>query len=112
MPAPSGACPEDEDDGRSILTQRELRLGSTHGRDSKGRRFIPVCLKDVAGLVPGAYQGRGRGNAFLNDLTDADVLVHIVDASGTADSEGNKLFSDGKNTDDLNHPLNDLEWMG
>ena len=111
VPAPAGSCPEDEDDGRSIQTQRELRLGSTHGRDSKGRRFIPVCLKDVAGLVPGAYQGRGRGNAFLNDLTDADVLVHIVDASGTSDSEGNKLLSDGKNTDDLNHPLNDLEWV-
>ena len=36
--------------------------------------------QDVAGLVPGAYQGRGRGNAFLNDLTDADVLIHVVDA--------------------------------
>ena len=111
MPAPYGACPEDDENGCSILTQLELRLGSTHGRDSKGRRFIPVCLKDVAGLVPGAYQGRGRGNAFLNDLTDADVLVHIVDASGTADAEGNKLFSDGKNSDDLNHPLNDLDWV-
>jgi ribosome-binding ATPase YchF (GTP1/OBG family) len=40
-------------------------------------------LQDVAGLVPGAYKGRGRGNAFLNDLCDADVLVHVVDASGS-----------------------------
>lgn len=37
---------------------------------------------------PGAYQGRGRGNAFLNDLCDADVLVHVVDVSGTTDSKG------------------------
>ena len=36
----------------------------------------------------GAYQGRGRGNAFLADLCDADVLVHVVDASGTTDSKG------------------------
>ncbi|KAF8071272.1 GTP-binding protein [Scenedesmus sp. PABB004] len=51
-------------------------------------RRVPVVVKDVAGLVPGAYKGRGRGNAFLNDLLDADVLIHVVDASGTTDSEG------------------------
>jgi ribosome-binding ATPase YchF (GTP1/OBG family) len=45
-------------------------------------------VKDVAGLVPGAYQGRGRGNAFLNDLCDADVLVHVVDVSGATDKQG------------------------
>lgn len=38
--------------------------------------------------APGAYQGRGRGNAFLNDLCDADVLIHVVDASGTTDAGG------------------------
>lgn len=38
--------------------------------------------------LAGAYQGRGRGNAFLNDLCDADVLVHVVDVSGTTDREG------------------------
>lgn len=43
----------------------------------------------MAGLLPaGAYQGHGRGNAFLGDLCDADVLVHVVDASGTTDSKG------------------------
>jgi len=78
IPAPSGACPEDYQECVSSMNQHDLVLGSSHGRDSKGRRFIPVCLKDVAGLVPGAYQGRGRGNKFLDDLTDADVLVHIV----------------------------------
>lgn len=36
-----------------------------------------VGVQDVAGLVPGAYEGRGRGNAFLNDLCDADVLIHV-----------------------------------
>ncbi len=39
-------------------------------------------------LLAGAYQGHGRGNAFLGDLCDADVLVHVVDASGTTDSKG------------------------
>jgi hypothetical protein len=45
--------------------------------------FRCCCLSHA-----GAYKGRGRGNAFLNDLCDADVLVHVVDASGTTDSEG------------------------
>ncbi|GIL60696.1 hypothetical protein Vafri_15231, partial [Volvox africanus] len=54
-------------------------------------RKVPVVVKDVAGLVPGAYQGRGRGNAFLNDLCDADVLIHVVDGSGTTDREGQLL---------------------
>lgn len=28
------------------------------------------------------------GNAFLNDLCDADVLIHVIDASGCSDKEG------------------------
>ena len=50
---------------------------------------LPCVLKDVAGLVPGAWQGRGRGNSFLNDLLDADALLHVVDLSGRLDECGN-----------------------
>ena len=39
--------------------------------------------------MPGAYQGRGRGNQFLADLCTADVLIHVVDASGLTDEGGN-----------------------
>lgn len=39
--------------------------------------------------VPGAYQGRGRGNQFLADLCTADVLIHVIDASGLTDEGGN-----------------------
>jgi ribosome-binding ATPase YchF (GTP1/OBG family) len=52
-------------------------------------RFVPVELVDVAGLVPGAHEGRGLGNKFLTDLSQADALIHIVDATGTTDAEGN-----------------------
>ena len=45
-------------------------------------------LVDVAGLVPGAHEGRGLGNQFLTDLNEADVLVHVVDFSGETDIEG------------------------
>jgi len=111
VPTPEDSCPEDDVDGKAQLKKLGLTLASTHGRDSKGRRLIPVSLKDVAGLVPGAYQGRGRGNAFLNDLTDADTIIHVVDASGCSDSEGNKICSDGSQADNVQHPLTDLKWV-
>jgi ribosome-binding ATPase YchF (GTP1/OBG family) len=53
-----------------------------------GTRYVPVKLLDVAGLVPGAHEGRGLGNQFLSNLNEADVLLHVVDFSGTTDAEG------------------------
>ncbi len=54
-----------------------------------GTRFVPVELLDVAGLVPRAHLGRGLGNKFLDDLRQASALIHVVDASGGTDFEGN-----------------------
>ncbi|MBI2550381.1 redox-regulated ATPase YchF [Candidatus Woesearchaeota archaeon] len=51
-------------------------------------RFVPVEVLDVAGLVPGAHEGKGLGNQFLDDLRQADALLHIVDASGSANEKG------------------------
>lgn len=58
-----------------------------------GKRFVPVRLIDVAGLVPGAHEGRGLGNQFLDDLRQASALIHVVDASGLTDEEGNPTTS-------------------
>jgi ribosome-binding ATPase len=70
-----------------------------------GERFIPVELIDCPGLVPGASTGRGLGNQFLDDLRKADALVHVVDASGTTDSEG-------KPTEAGQHdPMIDVGWL-
>ena len=54
-------------------------------------RFVPVELIDVAGLVPGAYEGKGLGNKFLDDLRQADVLVHIIDLSGSTNDKGEPI---------------------
>ncbi len=62
----------------------------------EGFRFIPINMLDVAGLVPDAHKGKGLGNKFLNDLIQADVLLHIVDISGSLDKSGN-IVSMGKN---------------
>ena len=78
--------PVSEDDPRkgSIC---EPRTGSCVGFV----RLVPTFLVDVAGLVPGAADGRGRGNAFLSDLANCDALIQVVDAAGLTDIEGNPI---------------------
>lgn len=56
----------------------------------RGDRFIPIKIIDVAGLIPGASKGRGLGNKFMDDLRQADLLIYVVDASGSTDLEGNR----------------------
>ncbi len=53
-----------------------------------GKRFVPVKLIDVGGLIPGSHAGRGIGNKFLDDLRQADVLIQVIDMSGLTDEEG------------------------
>jgi len=61
-----------------------------HGNEFcvNGTRFIPVKLIDIAGLVPGAHEGKGLGNQFLDDARQAEVLIHVVDIAGTTDIQG------------------------
>ena len=78
-----------------------------------GVRLVPVKLIDVAGLVPGAHEGRGMGNQFLDDLSQADVLIHIVDASGALDSEGQEVDAGTHDpVDDVKFLEDEItEWM-
>ena len=71
----------------------------------EGKRFIPINLLDVAGLVPDAHKGKGLGNRFLNDLSKADALLHIVDISGSLDKMG-KRTGEG-----LSDPYEDVEFL-
>ncbi|HLB67166.1 MAG TPA: redox-regulated ATPase YchF [Thermoplasmata archaeon] len=56
-----------------------------------GTRLIPFEMLDVAGLVPKAHEGRGLGNKFLDDLRQANALIHVIDATGGTDFEGNPV---------------------
>ena len=71
---------------RCPCLDRDRRCDSDNCR--AGKRYVPVELYDVAGLVPGAHEGRGLGNQFLDELTDADAILHVVDAAGETDAEG------------------------
>lgn len=70
-----------------------------------GIRLIPIKLIDCAGLVPGAWKGRGLGNKFLDEVRKADALIHIVDAAGTTGEEGQPC-KPGEND-----PLKDVEFL-
>jgi len=70
-----------------------------------GVRFIPVELIDCAGLVPDAWQGRGLGNQFLDEIRKADALIHVVDASGSTDIEG-RIVKPG-----MHDPLEDVRFL-
>jgi ribosome-binding ATPase YchF (GTP1/OBG family) len=70
-----------------------------------GVRLIPIELLDVAGLVPDAWQGKGLGNQFLDDLRQADALINIIDVSGSTDIEG--VYSKPGNND----PMQDIGFL-
>ena len=85
-----------ESDGRlEPVSQDDPRQGSIceprTGTCVAYTRLVPLFLVDVAGLVPGASEGRGRGNAFLSDLANCDALIQVVDAAGLTDIEGNPI---------------------
>jgi ribosome-binding ATPase YchF (GTP1/OBG family) len=70
-----------------------------------GIRLVPIELIDVAGLVPGAWEGRGLGNQFLDEIRRADALIHVVDVSGSTDCEG-KICKRG-----THDPLEDIKFL-
>ncbi|KAF9925195.1 hypothetical protein FBU30_004975 [Linnemannia zychae] len=74
-----------------------------YGRCIDGKRFVPIQILDVAGLVPGASEGQGLGNQFLDDLRHANALIHVVDVSGTTDASGKETVG--------YDPIGDIEWL-
>ncbi|NHJ14222.1 MAG: DUF933 domain-containing protein [Candidatus Thorarchaeota archaeon] len=119
----NAACMTDFAVGSYPFTTIKANLGVTHVRTPcacrdfgvednpknsiciDGVRLVPIKLIDVAGLVPGAHSGRGMGNQFLDDLRQADVLIHIVDASGGLDAEGQEVAAGSYD------PINDIKFL-
>ncbi|NIO23283.1 MAG: redox-regulated ATPase YchF [Candidatus Aenigmarchaeota archaeon] len=70
-----------------------------------GTRFVPVELLDVAGLVPGAHEGKGLGNKFLDDLRQADAFIHVIDISGSSNENGEPVEKGSYD------PANDIRFL-
>ncbi|HCD51398.1 MAG TPA: redox-regulated ATPase YchF, partial [Balneolaceae bacterium] len=41
---------------------------------------LPATIEfvDIAGLVKGASEGKGKGNAFLSHIREVDLIIHVV----------------------------------
>jgi len=71
-----------------VCKELNVNCKPKYGKCKDGKRYVPVQLWDIAGLVRDAHFGKGMGTAFLDDVRQSSALIHIVDASGMTDEEG------------------------
>jgi ribosome-binding ATPase YchF (GTP1/OBG family) len=90
---------------KCVCTEFGVKDNPVHSICIDGIRFVPIQIIDVAGLVPGAHEGKGLGNKFLDDARQADALIHVIDISGSTDSEGRPL------TPGTGDPLEDIRFV-
>ena len=83
----------------------EVQCNPRMGYCLNHKRFVPIDLLDVAGLVPGASEGAGMGNQFLDDLNQATALIHVIDVSGSTNEKGEPV--DPGSYD----PANDIKFL-
>jgi GTP-binding protein len=69
------------------------------------RDFKSFVMADIPGIIEGAHEGKGMGNQFLDDLRQADVLIHVVDMAGSTNENGNPI-EPGKYD-----PANDIKFL-
>lgn len=60
----------------SVPDERLVNLAKMVGSKS----IIPATIEfvDIAGLVKGASEGKGKGNAFLSHIREVDLIIHVV----------------------------------
>ena len=60
----------------TVPDQRLLNLADIAG----SANIIPTTIEfvDIAGLVKGAAEGKGKGNAFLSHIREVDLIIHVV----------------------------------
>ncbi len=81
------------------------------GKCKDGVRFVPVKIIDIAGLVPDAHLGKGLGNQFLSDIMEASAIVHVIDAAGATDINGNPTQPGTHDPlEDVDFFLNELDY--
>ena len=82
-----------------------IQCNPKHGYCINHTRFVPIKLFDIPGLIEDAHLGQGLGLEFLNDIREADALIHIIDISGSTDEKGNPVQA-------LSHnPLKDVKFL-
>lgn len=85
-------CPE---------TEIGKKCTPNEGTCVEGTRYIPVEIIDVPGLIPGASEGKGMGNEFLDNIRDSEAIIHVFDASGYTAPDGTSLQESRNPVDDI-----------
>lgn len=86
-----------------VCRELEVEDNPVNSACVNGTRLIPVDIIDTPGLIPGAHQGKGLGNQFLDEVRRADALIVVADASGCTDISGQVC-------DPMTHdPIEDVE---
>lgn len=60
----------------SVPDERLMKLAEL----AESKNIIPATIEfvDIAGLVKGAAEGKGKGNAFLSHIREVDLIIHVV----------------------------------
>lgn len=90
---------------KCVHSEKFEKCDPVNSKCDKGIRMTPLTLLDVAGLVPGAHEGKGLGNQFMSDLMMANAFIHVVDCSGSTDGEGNAVEKGSHN------PCDDIRFL-
>lgn len=85
-------CPESEID---------KKCNPREGACVEGTRYLPVEIVDVPGLIPGASEGKGMGNEFLDNIRDSEAIIHVIDASGKTGPDGTPLLDPRDPVEDI-----------
>lgn len=83
----------------------KITCNPNNSKCENGTRLIPFQLMDIAGLVPGAHLGKGLGNQFLDDIRQANAMIHVVDAAGSTTENGESTAPGTRN------PIDDIIFL-
>ncbi|MEM4460784.1 MAG: YchF-related putative GTPase [Nanopusillaceae archaeon] len=83
----------------------KVKCNPRSGTCKRGKRYIPIEIIDIPGLVEEAYRGKGLGNKFLDITRNVDVLINIIDIAGTTDMNGRPVPEGSYN------PMRDFIWV-
>lgn len=59
-----------------VQDERLYKIAELVGPEKVTPAFLEIV--DIAGLVKGASEGKGRGNAFLANIREVDLILHVV----------------------------------
>lgn len=60
----------------AVPDERLRRISDIVNPDKTVPAFVEIV--DIAGLVKGASEGKGRGNAFLSHIREVNLILHVV----------------------------------